>query len=150
MSLQADNFLQIIDATPLVSVDLIIKNNKGEVLLGKRNNKPAQHFWFVPGGRIRKNESLDQAVKRIGQVELGLNLERSNARLIGAFDHIYDDNFAEEPGINTHYVALGHEFIIDNADAIIQDAQHAELAWFSIDELLQRDDVHPNTQAYFL
>ena len=54
-------FLHIIDSTPLVSIDLIVKNRNSQVFLGKRNNRPAQHFWFVPGGRIRRNETLDQA-----------------------------------------------------------------------------------------
>ncbi len=47
-------FLKVIDAAPLVTIDLIIRNPKSDVLLGKRLNRPAQGFWFVPGGRIRK------------------------------------------------------------------------------------------------
>ena len=38
MKLDDSKFIQIVDATPLVSVDLIIKNAEGAVLLGKRVN----------------------------------------------------------------------------------------------------------------
>ena len=59
MFLTDDKFLDVIKATPLVAIDLIIKNSSGFVLLGKRFNRPARGFWFVPGGRIRKDETLE-------------------------------------------------------------------------------------------
>jgi len=143
-------FLEIIDKTPLVSIDLIIENTEGKTLLGKRNNKPAQHYWFVPGGRIRKNETLDKAVKRISKTELGFEISMHQVDLIGAFDHIYDDNFSAAEGINTHYVALGHHYKIKDNIHITTDTQHNEIAWLSIEELLARNDVHQNSKAYFL
>jgi len=54
--LSDDDFLRVIQNTPLVSIDFIIQNSSGEFLLGKRLNKPAKNFWVVPGGRSRKNE----------------------------------------------------------------------------------------------
>src|SRR6267142_1083027 len=98
-------FLRIVEATPLVSIDLIIRNKRGEVLLGWRVNRPAQSSWFVPGGRIRKNERVKEALRRISQCELGVII--GEAKLVGVFDHIYEDNFLGTPGVNTHYVVLG-------------------------------------------
>lgn len=43
---------------PLVSIDLMIKNAQDQMLWGRRNNRPAQGYWFVPSGRICKNEGL--------------------------------------------------------------------------------------------
>ncbi|HVL76288.1 MAG TPA: NUDIX domain-containing protein, partial [Noviherbaspirillum sp.] len=60
-----DTFGRIVAATPLVSIDLVLTNERGQVLLGYRSNRPAQHCWFVPGGRIRKDESLEEAWGRI-------------------------------------------------------------------------------------
>jgi len=91
-----------------VSIDLIVENPQGEFLLGQRVNPPAQGFWFVPGGRIRKNETLADAFRRISATELGVSLPLSRAQLLGAYEHIYNDNFLAEPGINTHYVVLGY------------------------------------------
>lgn len=50
--LASKTFQTIIGATPLVSIDLIVKKAKGEVLLGYRTNRPAQGDWFVPGGWV--------------------------------------------------------------------------------------------------
>ena len=63
--------LEIIKATPLVSIDLVIRNPTGKVLLGKRINRPAKGYWFVPGGRIIKNETIGHALKRIFKAEVG-------------------------------------------------------------------------------
>ncbi|EIB9633284.1 GDP-mannose mannosyl hydrolase, partial [Escherichia coli] len=50
MFLDDNAFKNIIRNTPLISIDLIIQNEKDEYLVGKRNNRPARGFWFVPGG----------------------------------------------------------------------------------------------------
>ena len=144
------DFLEIIDKTPLVSIDLIIQNSDKKILLGKRCNKPAQGYWFVPGGRIRKNETIEQAIKRISETELGFEINLNEVELIGAYDHIYDDNFTGTKDINTHYVALGHRYRIKDKTNITTDTQHNEIDWFDIRELLNRDDIHQNTKAYFL
>ncbi|HGT8289544.1 TPA: GDP-mannose mannosyl hydrolase, partial [Escherichia coli] len=49
-------FREVIQLTPLISIDLLIENENGEYLFGLRNNRPAKNKFFVPGGRIRKNE----------------------------------------------------------------------------------------------
>ena len=65
-------FKTVVESTPLISIDLIVRNKKGEVLLGQRINRPAKGDWFVPGGRILKDESFDNAFKRLIKSELNL------------------------------------------------------------------------------
>jgi hypothetical protein len=52
--LSADDFAHIIRYAPLVSIDLIIRDLEGKVLLGLRTNEPAKHTYFLPGGVILK------------------------------------------------------------------------------------------------
>jgi colanic acid biosynthesis protein WcaH len=68
--LKEDVFALVVESTPLISIDLVVKSVANKILLGKRINRPAQNFWFVPGGRMYKNEKLDQAFKRIALAEL--------------------------------------------------------------------------------
>jgi len=112
-SLNEDTFIEIVKNTPLVSIDLIITNNKDEVLLGVRKNKPALNTWFVPGGRISKNEKIEDAIIRISENEIGVQLHIEDTIFIGAFDHIYEDNFANDPDFGTHYVALAFLIPLD-------------------------------------
>ena len=41
MFLDKDTFTTVIKSTPLVSIDLVVKNKHGQALLGQRLNKPA-------------------------------------------------------------------------------------------------------------
>ncbi len=144
-----NSFLQIIDSTPLVSIDLILEDQQGRILLGKRTNRPAKGFWFVPGGRIKKNERLEEAIKRISSTELGTEINFSQAQLIGVFDHIYQDNAYEADGINTHYVSLGYKVKITDDFLIKPDSQHSGIKWWSKDALLNDSHVHQNTKKFF-
>ena len=55
--LDADTFATVVHFAPLISIDLLVQNEHGEYLLGFRNNRPAQVYWFVPGGRVQKNKT---------------------------------------------------------------------------------------------
>ncbi|QDZ27190.1 GDP-mannose mannosyl hydrolase [Noviherbaspirillum sp. UKPF54] len=147
MHVDKDTFLRVIEATPFVSIDLVIRNAAQQVLLGYRCNRPAQHYWFVPGGRIRKNERTQDALQRIAQAELGI--AAGPGKLLGVFDHIYDDNYFGVAGIGTHYVVCAYQFEVDGDIVFRQDDQHARIKWWSVDELLASRDVHDNTKLYF-
>lgn len=147
MTANDEDFARIIAATPLVSIDLILRNPQGQILLGYRRNRPAQDTWFVPGGRIRKNERLADAWRRIARVELGITLDAP--RLLGVYEHLYDDNALDLPGVGTHYVVLACEADLPAGAALQPDQQHAQLHWWEIAALLASPDVHANTKAYF-
>ncbi|MGB0217555.1 MAG: GDP-mannose mannosyl hydrolase [Alteromonas oceani] len=145
--LSESTFQTIIGATPLVSIDLIVKNARGEVLLGYRTNRPAQGYWFVPGGRVQKNERLDKAFLRLTEAELGVAIERSAATFMGVFEHLYDDSAFDE-AVSTHYVVLGYELELDISLDALPKEQHNQYGWMTPKELLNRDDVHVHTKWY--
>lgn len=148
--LPTKTFLQVIDATPLVAIDLIVGDDAGGYLLGQRTNRPAQHFWFVPGGRIRKNERLDDAFQRIVEMELGIaGVTRESATLLGVYEHLYEDNFSGTPDISTHYVVLGYRLPHPANLLSLPDEQHDAYRWMHSGDILADATVHPNTQAYF-
>jgi len=142
-------FLNIIRSTPLVSVDLIIGNSTGEVLLGQRLNAPCRGFWFVPGGIVRKNERIKGAIQRVSKNELGLSLDSHDMRFLGVFEHLYPDNFLGEDGVDTHYVVLAYETQVHDDVSLVLDEQHSEAKWWRVGELLQDPGVHENTKSYF-
>ena len=151
MHLPNEDFKNLIKNGILLSIDLIIKNERSEVLVGKRINPPARGYWFVPGGRIFKNENFQDALHRICTAEVGFLKEGYSYASIGMYNHIYEDNFFENPEFNTHYIALGIE--LKESDIDIKNSmkdQHAEFEYFSIDEILKNKKVHDNTRYYFM
>lgn len=148
-----EKFASMVDAMPLISVDLIILQH-GKALLGRRLNRPAQGFWFVPGGRIMKNETIAAALHRVLDIELSiadaLNFHGVQPQLMGVYQHFYEDSFAGDVGISTHYVVLGHRIVLpDTIEINHHDDQHGELKWWNIEDLQSALDVHGYTKDYF-
>ncbi len=141
-------YAQIVRLTPLTSIDLIVRNRRGQMLLGLRRNRPAQGSWFVPGSRFGKNETIAAAFTRITADELGREMSVSEARFLGVFEHFYDDNFSTDPSFGTHYVVLAYALDVDPESLAPPDDQHRDYLWLDDRQMLSRDDVHPNTRAY--
>ncbi len=149
MTLDDKRFLEIVDVMPLVAVDLIIRNSQGQVLLGKRRNRPAQGLWFVPGGRIRKSELISDAVVRISQSELGIRIRGDETGFFGVFEHIYDDNFLGAADISIHYISLAYECELKDDSQVKLDGQHSDVRWWGTDEIQKSEEVHKYTRGYF-
>jgi colanic acid biosynthesis protein WcaH len=46
--LPLDSFKTMIASTSLILIDLMVRNDNQEILLGERLNRPVQGYWFVP------------------------------------------------------------------------------------------------------
>ena len=142
--LDNQTFKTVVNSTPLISIDLLVKKDN-KVLLGKRINKPAQGNLFSIGGRVYKNETIDSAMIRIAQKELNIKLKLI-PRFIGVYEHFYDDSIFQ--GVSTHYVNLAYELEIETT-LNLPTEQHNEYHWLSIDELLKNKQVHKYVKDYF-
>jgi len=68
------------------SVNVVIRNDKGEILIMKRSPNEFNHpnFWDFPGGKVEDNETLEEAAVREAKEESGLDIE-----LEGGYFNIY-------------------------------------------------------------
>lgn len=131
----------IVRNVPIVSVDLVVRHGDG-VVLGRRRNEPAKGEWFVPGGRVRKNERLEAAVHRVAAEELGTSVRID--RRLGVYEHLYDvaDVDADD---GKHYVPVGYE-VTAVGDGFEPDDQHDALRTFA--PPVEDVDLHPYVRAY--
>ena len=143
-------FTTSISHLPLISIDLLVRNSEGNILLGKRENRPARGHWFVPGGRIRRMERFDIAFQRITNDELGLAIDISDAEFQGVFQHMYDDSaFSEEVG--SHYVSIAMVLELGELELTnLPQIQHKEYRWFNLKEIIEDVAVHERTKEFFL
>lgn len=147
MLLPEDTFRTVVAATPLISIDLVVTNPRGEILLGRRNNRPAQGCWFVPGGRVLKDESLDEAFARLTGAELGRRVPRAAAHFLSVYEHFYSDSvFGATP--TTHYVVLAYQWQKELELAQLPDAQHNDYRWWAPADMVASEAVHSNSRAY--
>jgi ADP-ribose pyrophosphatase YjhB (NUDIX family) len=93
-------YTKIAGVLPILCVDLVIKHGS-RFLIIRRKRHPLKGRWWVPGGRVRKGESIVEAAKRKAMEELGLNV-----RILHPLGY-YENQFQNEhDGGRKHTVSI--------------------------------------------
>lgn len=71
VGLPDDIFYYISETTPLVNVDLLIKDEKQRTLLAWRDDPYAGVGWHIPGGIIRFKETFKERINKVVETEIG-------------------------------------------------------------------------------
>jgi colanic acid biosynthesis protein WcaH len=157
-------FADLIKNGPLVSIDLIIRDQKDRVLLQYRPERPAKGYWFVPGGRIRKYEGFEEAITRIANDEIqrtfaDIKIDPKKCRLLNVYKHHYEkdnkysDNtsFPDMRNEDTHYVSIAKDYKINQVgEDLCGDDDNPKWKWWTINELICSGSVHKYTKDFFL
>lgn len=127
MFLSPEVYRSLVNISPILCVDLVLRAPNGKYILFKRNNEPLKGRWWVAGGRVFKGESVATACRRKLLEETGIDGDTLTFRLLGFFQDVFPCSFvANEP---YHAVSLVFAATIDPA-TIRMDAQHSEWGLF--------------------
>ena len=123
-------FLFISRLTPMVNVDLLIRNEEDEVLLTWRSDDFYGPGWHVPGGVVRFKETFEERISLVAAEELGVevNIEES-PKPKGVQQVMHADR--ESRG---HFVSLLFECTLcapldSHRQYLSGKPQHGEWAW---------------------
>lgn len=83
--LSQKEFKSIYSKVPRLTVEVVVKDKSGAIYLTKRAIEPCKGQWHLPGGTVRFGERMLEAVKRIAERELGINVEK--AKNIGYIEY---------------------------------------------------------------
>ena len=64
-------FLQVSSLIPIVNVDLLVYNERGQFLLTWRDDPHCGRGWHIPGGCIRFKETCENRIQKVALEELG-------------------------------------------------------------------------------
>lgn len=149
MFLNKADFSELVQKAPLIAIDLCIIKNRS-ILLGKRLNNPAKNCFFVPGGRVLKNEKIKDTTNRILEEETSFRFKDDIylVSFLGVFEHFYNDNFLDNEDFNTHYITIA--YLIDYKNLVKIDLkkkseQHSEYIWLNP---LKNDNKSINIHKY--
>lgn len=140
-------FLFASEITPMVNVDLLVRDDKGRVLLAWRNDPWYGAGWHVPGGIIRVKETFDDRIQRCAMQELHTRVIYNKEPL--EIKPIIEADFKER----SHFFSfvydcrLPQSYQIDNGNLGEHDTGF--LAWHAAfpDEMLR---CHEFYRKYFL
>jgi len=88
MWIEDEIYKLFLEKMPIPTVDAIMIHGK-EFLLMKRRNPPVKGEWWLLGGRVRKGESLEDAIKR--EVLEKTSLECSILCQVGVINQIFPE-----------------------------------------------------------
>lgn len=74
VGLPEDIFLFVSRLTPLVNVDLLIKDENGRTLLSWRDDLHGTG-WHIPGGIVRFKEKMETRLLKVAKKEIGVPIE---------------------------------------------------------------------------
>jgi ADP-ribose pyrophosphatase YjhB (NUDIX family) len=113
----------------LVSVAAVIEGKGHEILFIREADVPYHDWWVVPGGYLKPEESLKEALVREVKEETGL--EVLPTRLIG----VYDDFFSKEDEPTRHVIIAYEAIVVDGRIVFSQEAK--AYTWLSVEEALR-------------
>lgn len=100
LSEQDYNF--IYTKVPRVCVDLFVMSGR-RIVFTKRSIEPYKDHWHLPGGRVRFREPINNAIRRIGNDELGIDFDvDAIGHLIGSCEFLSE----VQEGNERHTVSL--------------------------------------------
>ncbi len=111
-------YKMILEWMPIPTVDGII-TFEGKFLLLKRVNPPVKGEWWLPGGRVRKGESLEEAVRREVFEETGL--ECKIIRQIGVINLVFPE---------CHTISIYYLVEAENSNVKLNE-EHSDYRWVS-------------------
>ena len=126
-------YKQVIDVIPILCVDIMLKNEKGEYLLIERAREPLKGYCWVIGGRVLKGENLKVAAIRKIKEETGISV--SEVKLVGYYEDAFETNPFGLPKPQ-HSVSLVFSAKYDGKQQIQLD--HQSLSWKFSKELPEK------------
>lgn len=118
-----EEFVWIYERVPRLCVETVVLNEKDEVLLTKRGIDPYKGWWHLPGGSVLKGEALEDAVRRVGREELGVEVEIERM--------MEPERYVEMPGDAIDQVAVSLPYMVRVASGEVNlNEQGEEWGWF--------------------
>ena len=114
---------------PRLGVGAFIRDAEGRLLLVQRRREPEAGHWGLPGGKVDFGETVEAAVLREIEEELGVALRLDG--LLCLVDQI-------DRAAGSHWVAPVYRAVIAAGDPVNREpAALAATGWFTLDALPQ-------------
>ena len=127
----------VLEVMPICAVDVVFFNkDKTKTLLFKRLNEPLKGTYFSIGGRLLKNEKLEDCAVRQALREAGVRIQKDQLVLGGVQEEIFGASAFGE--ISYHAINIFYGCVLSDEE-ITLDNQHSDYQWFSVSD----ETIHP-------
>lgn len=128
-------FLMVSSLVPIVNVDLLVYDDKGRFLLTWRDDLHCGKGWHVPGGCIRFKETCADRIRKVAQIELGINDVKFDAAPIRIFEIInHEHREIENQNERGHFITLVYKCYAPNGFIVegqpYKEGEVGYMQWF--------------------
>ena len=123
--LSAERYAEIVRDVPILCVDLIIVGPFNKFLLVERKNEPMAGQFWIPGGRVMRDEPIQAAAIRLAREEVGLELD--SIKLHGIYEEVFEKS-AANPATGIHTLSAVYWCVARHSDVKVDD-QSASYRW---------------------
>ncbi len=111
---------------------VVLKDDK--VLLLKRSKKSLNAGkWDLPGGHIKKGETIEESIKR--EIKEETTLEVEIGQIIGTTEFPKDDKLFKDEKRGLRYICY-----YENGEVELNEREHSEFKWLVIEEAIEMLD----------
>ncbi len=129
-TIKDDFYSQIHAVLPISCVDIVLTTPENGFLLVKRSTEPAKGQWCLVGGRVHKNETLEEAAKRKVREEIGIEVTQLQ-KIGGGYETIFaEDPFGHGQGTHTINTCFLARVTTEDLAKINLDPHHTHYAIF--------------------
>ena len=126
--LPQEAFYFVSQLTPMINVDLLVKNKLGQTLLTWRDDKFYGPAWHIPGGIIRFKEKIEDRINKVAENELGCKVKFNTTPLD------IREMMNKERDIRGHFISMLYSCeIVGNPDnlkrSLDNNPQHGQWSW---------------------
>ena len=118
-----EQYNQILKSMPIFCVDWLI-SCRGEYLLLKRTQQPLMGDYWIIGGRLRMDESIESAAYRLQTREVGRYCGMGS--MIGFSNYIFDK---VEGARATHTPAISYQVEVPDRFEPVLDSTESDYMW---------------------
>jgi len=141
VGLPDDIFYFLTRLTPMINVDLLVKDCEGRCLLSWRDDEFTGTGWHVPGGIVRSKEPIEQRIVKVAESEIGAEI---------SFDPkpIAINQIIAPHATRGHFISLLYSCSIKNSAEIRNDGRSegdvGYIAWHETcpDNLVKYQDIY--------
>lgn len=130
-------------ALPKIQVATVFLQKGNQLLILQRAKKDMQYkLWGIPGGKLDKQETPLEGLRREINEETGLNMATETFHLLGtALSHT--------PCDGTYGLYIYHAIVPENCNIKINPNEHYAFQWVSIKEFESCNLLTAQREAYF-
>lgn len=117
-------FLKSFEYAPRLAVNLLIKNQAGEILLTRRAIQPQKGAWHYPGMFLLKSEKISDCLARLFKDELGMRCRKKmSLKFLGLFE-----NMDKDP--RGHVIDALWEYVLLSVEKVTLTSETREVRFF--------------------